>query len=85
MYEKLNLGSIGFAQLGSKDYYEKRIIEKRVMRELLNTASFENKFPELCSIQIVREPYEDSSYDEIAIVYNYQKVHNLEDSDEYKH
>jgi len=80
--ENLTLGSIGFAQLGRDDYYEKRQIEKKVLAELLGTPTFENKFPDLCRIKIVKEPYEYDSYDEVAIVYNSDKLDRLEDSDE---
>ena len=80
--ENLTLGSIGFAQLGTKDYYEKRQIEKKVLAELLGTPTFENKFPDLCRIKIVKEPYEHDSYDEVAIVYNSEKLDKLEESDE---
>ena len=77
-----NLGSIGFAQLGRPDYHEKRQVERRVLVELLDTPTFENTFPDLCSIRIVREQYEDSSYDEVGIVYDSRKVDNLEETDE---
>lgn len=80
--ENLTLGSIGFAQLGRDDYYEKRQIEKKVLAELLGTPTFENKFPDLCRIKIVKEPYEYESYDEVVIVYNSDKLDRLEDSDE---
>ena len=80
--ENLTLGSIGFAQLGTQDYLEKRKVEKSVLLELLETPTFENKFPDLCSIKIVKEPYEYDSYDEVAIVYNCDKLNRLEDSDE---
>lgn len=80
--ENLNLGSIGFAQFGTDDYYEKRQVEKTVLRELLETPTFENKFPDLCRIKIVTERYEEGSYDEVAIVYNCDKLNKLEDNDE---
>jgi hypothetical protein len=80
-FEKLNLGSIGFAQLGSKDYYEKRIVERSVLAKLLWTDKFENKFPDLCIIKIVIEPYEDSSYDEVAVCYDWRKLDSIEVSD----
>lgn len=83
--ETITIGSIGFAQLGMPDYYEKRQVEKKVLIELLNTPTFENLYPELCRIKIVTERYEDSSYDEVGIVYDYRKMSNLEDNDEEKY
>ncbi len=80
--ENLTIGSIGFAQLGADDYYDKRQIEKQVLKDLLETPTFENKFMDLCKIKIVKEPYEYESYDEIAIVFNCHKMYELEESDE---
>ena len=80
--ENLTLGSIGFAQLGTEDYYEKRQVEKKVLSGLLETPTFENKFPDLCRIKILKEAYEYDSYDEVAIVFNCDKVDALEESDE---
>lgn len=67
----VNIGAIGFAQLGSEDYYEKRLIEKKVIRKYFESEIFNipEEFQGMCSFQIKRFPYEDSSYDEAVLAY----------------
>lgn len=80
--ETITIGSIGFAQYGTPDYFEKRKVENSVLRDLLQTPTFENIFPDLCRIKIVTERYEDGSYDEVGITYNSRQLEKLEETDE---
>ena len=68
MSNYITLGSIGFAQLGSSEYYAKRTIEKQVLREFIETLVVPEEFSGAC-IGIKKFQYEDSSYDEVVLHY----------------
>ena len=81
----VNIGSVGFAQLGRDDYYKKRQIEKSV---ILDFISNDNRFiiPEnyvrMCHLRMKTFPYEYSSYDELVLVYDCDLLGEWEYSDD---
>jgi hypothetical protein len=79
-YEELPIGSIGFAQYGTPDYFEKRIIEKTVIRQIVATDpafKIPEEFEGMCRFKLARCPYEDGSYDELQLIYDWRKFsHN---------
>jgi hypothetical protein len=68
----VNIGAIGFAQLGTEDYHEKRLIEKQVITEYLKNDIFKipEEFNQMSDFSIKRFPYETSSYDELVLNYS---------------
>ena len=70
----VNIGAIGFAQLGSSDYYDKRQIEKKVILNYVEHQTEMFKIPDefdgVCFFAIHKFPYEDSSYDELVLKYD---------------
>jgi hypothetical protein len=82
-YEELTIGSIGFAQYGSPDYFEKREIEKTVLREIVATDEafkIPEEFEGICRFKLARCEYEDGSYDELQLIYDWRELsHNGEE------
>lgn len=71
--ETISIGSIGFAQLGEKNYPEKRKIERSVLYEVISSEYFD--VPELLRslvrVTVKKFYYEDmGSYDEVVLLYN---------------
>ena len=66
------LGSIGFAQYGSNNYYTARQVENHILREFLKGEQFNipEEFEGMARIGIKNFPYEDGSYDEVCLIYN---------------
>lgn len=66
------LGSIGFAQYGSINHFTAKQVEKHVLREFLKGEQFNipEEFEGMARIAIKNFPYEDSSYDEVCLIYD---------------
>lgn len=77
----INIGAIGFAQFGSDDYYNKRLIEKKVIMDFLETDVF--KIPEnlksICFFEIKKFPYEHGSYEEVVLRYDDKTIDKWDD------
>ena len=76
----LNIGSIGFAQLGSPDYYEKRQIENQVLQEAIQAPEWAvpEEFKDNAYIGIKSFRYDDlGSYDEVVLYYT-RAIEDLE-------
>ena len=82
-YEELTIGSIGFVQYGAEDYFQKRQIERTVIREIVSedpAFKIPEEFQGMCRFKIVKCPYEDGSYDELQLLYDWRMLsHNGED------
>lgn len=78
----VNVGAIGFSQLGTPDYFDKRKIEKSVMRKLIDEDP-RFKIPEnligICWFGIKKFPYDDGSYEEIVLYYEDRIIEKSED------
>ena len=74
----VNIGAIGFAQVGSNDYFDKRAIEKKVLTEYIETKTEIFKIQGMCHFHSKRFPYEDTSYDEIVLAYDNNLVDDWE-------
>jgi hypothetical protein len=84
----VNIGAIGFAQLGSDDYYDKRKIEKQVLIKYLDTDLFKipDEFQHMCNFSIKKFPYEGSSYEEVVLNYDDDIVDEwAEQEEDFKH
>lgn len=79
--EYVILGAIGFAQLGTEDYWAKKEIEKKVVKEFLETECFKipEKFVGMCHYAIRRFPYEYDAYYEAVLNYDDDLVKQWED------
>jgi hypothetical protein len=82
MRDFVNIGAIGFAQLGSEDYYAKRLIEKSVLLKYIENQTeifnIPDEFKGMCFFCSKRFPYENSSYDEIVLSYDDSVVDDWE-------
>lgn len=66
------IGSIGFAQLGSGEYFQKEKIEKKVIQEIVsNNEIFEipTKFAFMASLRYKSFPHEFGTYRELCLVF----------------
>ena len=74
--EYVILGAIGFAQLGTEDYWAKKEIEKKVVKEFLETECFKipEKFVGMCHYAIRRFPYEYDAYYEAVLNYEHHLI-----------
>ena len=80
----VTIGSIGFAQLGELHYFEKRKIEKEIIREVIaenELFKIPEEFRLICIFFIKCFPYEYDSYDELVIVYDRNVIDEWEDED----
>ena len=69
----INIGSIGFAQVGSEDYYTTRRIERDVIYEFIqNDKRFKipEQFSGMCHLAIKSFDHDFGSYDELVLKYN---------------
>jgi hypothetical protein len=83
----ITIGSIGFAQLGEGDYFNKREVEKKVLNEIIEkelNILIPDKFKDICFITIKKFLYENSSYDEVCLVYDNVYLEKLNDKFEEK-
>lgn len=71
----IELGSIGYAQLGTSNYYATKEVEKKVLGEFIKTEQFAipEEFDGMCWFGIKRFPYEYDAYYE-AVLYYYEDV-----------
>lgn len=80
----INLGAIGFAQLGSADYYAKKTVEKKVIQEILLTDYFEvpKQLDGICWVGVKSFPYEGDSYNEAVLYFDSDTIEDWENEDE---
>lgn len=81
--ETISIGSIGFAQLGEKNYQEKGKIERSVLYEVISSEYFD--VPELLRslvrVTVKKFYYEDmGNYDEVVLLYD-TSIDRYEDSE----
>lgn len=80
----IHIGAIGFAQLAMPNYYEKRRIEKQIIRELLEREKafiIPKEFQHMCYLTIKKFPYEYDSYDELVLMYSETVLNDWENED----
>lgn len=83
-HDYLALGSIGFHQLGDYYEYEKRLAECSVLQELITSPTF--VVPEFLTgiawLKVKTFHHEYGSYDELCIIYDYDRVNSWEQASE---
>lgn len=86
MIDYATIGSIGFAQFGTENYYAAQIIERKVLEKIIKSEQFQipDKYKHFCSFIVKRFPYEDGSYYEIVLIYDKEQIQKWEDEYEQK-
>lgn len=82
----ISLGAIGFAQIGTENYYAAKVIESKVLEKYSETEQFKipEKFKHMCSYVVKNFPYENDSYRELVLLYDTEQVQQWEDEYEKK-
>lgn len=82
--DSINIGTIGFAQVGNPTYDEKIKIEKQVLNELYAKEEFAvpTEFKEFARFKWRLNPHDFGSYWDLEIYYNRNEVESWEDEEE---
>jgi len=78
----LVIGSNGFAQVGSQDFYKKNRIEMRVLKEYLDkNYPIPEEFKDLCSYRVKWFNHDFGRYSEIVLVFDDYILNRWEEED----
>lgn len=81
MTDFINLSAIGFAQLGTDNYYATKQVEIKVLNMFLQTDQFTipEEFKGMCWVGVKRFPYEYDAYYEAVLYYDRDLLEDWEE------